>query len=170
MAWLVVTGYMGAGKSTVGRALAERRGVPFEDSDALIVAQAELDIPRIFATKGELWFRRMEERVIRDVVGSEPAGVLAVGGGAVESAKTRDVLARLARVVWLKADPAVLWSRVSGGTDRPLATDEGRFVRRHDKRLPAYEEAAQLTLDATRPPEDLVDEIVTWWEAPGGVG
>lgn len=167
MAWVVMTGYMGAGKSTVGRALAARLGVPFADSDALIEERADLPIPRIFATKGELWFRRMEERVIREVVAREPAGVLSIGGGAVESARTRDLLGRTARVVWLRAEPGLLWDRVTG-SGRPLATDPERFARRYARRVPAYEEAAQLTLDASRPPADLVAEIAGWLAADPG--
>lgn len=161
MAWVVLTGYMGAGKSVVGRALAERLGRPFVDSDALIEERTELPIPRIFATKGEFWFRRTEERVIREVLAEEPAGVLSVGGGAVESAKTRDLVGRVARVVWLKADPELLWTRVTG-SGRPLAADHDRFLRRYERRVPLYEEAGQLVVDATQPVGTVVDAITAW--------
>jgi shikimate kinase len=161
MGWVVLTGYMGAGKSTVGRAVAERLGRPFVDSDALIEERAGLPIPRIFATKGELWFRRTEERAIREVVSSTPPGVLAVGGGAVESARTRELLGRVAHVVWLRADPEVLWARVNG-SDRPLAADRDRFMRRPERRLPAYEAAAALELDATAPVAGTADAVAAW--------
>lgn len=161
MKWVVLTGYMGAGKSTVGRTLAEALGRPFLDSDAMIEAQTELPIPRIFATKGELWFRRTEERVIREVVASEPAGVLAIGGGAVESAKTRDVLGRTAHVAWLRVEPQALWARVSG-SDRPLATDEGRFLRRYERRIPAYTEVAAHIVDAAQPVAGVVADVEAW--------
>ena len=169
MAWVVLTGYMGAGKSTVGRALAERLGRPLVDSDAVIEEDAGMPIPRIFATKGELWFRRTEERLIREVLAGTPEGVLAVGGGAVESARTRDLLRRVAEVVWLRAEPEELWRRVAG-TGRPLATDEDRFARRHARRVPLYEEVADLTVDATDPPEESAARIAGWHAArPGGV-
>lgn len=161
MGWVVLTGYMGAGKSTVGRMLAERLGVPFLDSDAVIEAQAELPIPRIFATKGEVWFRRMEERVIREITASEPAGVLAIGGGAVESEKTRDLLARTAHVAWLRMDPAALWARVNG-SDRPLASNEAVFLRRYERRVPAYTQVAAHVVDAGRPVAEVVADVEAW--------
>lgn len=161
MGWVVLTGYMGAGKSTAGRALAERLGTAFLDSDAVIEEQAELPIPRIFATKGEVWFRRMEERVIRDVTASEPAGVLAVGGGAVESEKTRDLLGRTAHVAWLRMEPAAAWERVNG-SDRPLASNEAVFLRRYERRIPAYTEVADHVVDASRPVDEVVADLEAW--------
>lgn len=161
MAWVVLTGYMGAGKSTVGRLLAERLGVPLVDSDARIEADAGLPVTRIFATKGELWFRRTEERVIREVLAERPEGVLALGGGAVESARTRDLLTRVADVVWLRGAADVLWARVAG-SGRPLATDEGRFARRLERRTPFYEEVAGLVVDAGDAPAALAGRIAAW--------
>ncbi|MCB0882615.1 MAG: shikimate kinase [Thermoleophilia bacterium] len=167
MSWLVLTGYMGAGKSTGGRMIADAAGAEFADSDALIEQQAGLPIPRIFATKGELWFRRMEERVIRDLVAREPQGVLSIGGGAVESEKTRNLLGRVADVVYLEADPAVLWARVSG-SGRPLATDEARFNRRFARRAALYEGLADLTVDATAPDQEAVArDVAAWWRGRG---
>lgn len=169
MAWVVLTGYMGAGKSTAGRALAERLGVAFADSDAVIEEQAGLPIPRIFATKGEVWFRRMEERVIRDITASEPAGVLAVGGGAVESDRTRDVLSRGAHVAWLRVEPAALWTRVNG-SDRPLASDEAVFLRRYERRIPAYTAVAAHVVDAARPVDAVVADLEAWARGLGAGG
>ena len=80
--WLVLTGYMGAGKTSVGRRVANRLGRGFTDADRVIEEGAGMPIPEIFSRRGELWFRRTEERVIRDVLAQEP-GVLALGGGAV---------------------------------------------------------------------------------------
>ena len=162
--WIALTGYMAAGKSTVGRRLADRLGTTFVDTDAAIEAKAEMEIPKIFTDKGELWFRRTEERVIRDLLEGE-AGVMALGGGALMSERTRGVLGRQARVVWLKLDPATAWERASG-TDRPLATDERRFLRRYESREPGYREAADLTVDASAPIEDVVLEIVAWASPP----
>ena len=113
MAWIVVTGYMGAGKSTVGRALAARLDRVFIDSDERIEADAGIDIPKIFATKGELWFRRNEERTIREIVQSAPDGVLAVGGGALESRRTQDLLGRVACVACCGWTRSSLWERVT---------------------------------------------------------
>lgn len=168
MGWVVLIGYMGAGKSTVGRDLAGALDREFVDSDAEIEREAGTDIPRIFSTRGELWFRRTEERTIRTILERMPPGVLAVGGGAVENARTRDLLMRSARVVWLQAPPEALWDRVSG-SDRPLAPDRDRFLRRYLRREAMYAQAADLTVDATQPPASVVAQLLAWAEgAPTG--
>ena len=158
MAWVVVTGYMGAGKSTVGRALAGRLEREFIDADERIEHAAGIDIPKIFATKGELWFRRTEERTIREIVQSEPDGVLSIGGGALESPRTRELVHRVACVVWLRAAPERLWDRVTGST-RPLATDRERFLRRYARREAAYAEAAHIVVAADRSVAEVLDEL-----------
>jgi len=159
MSWLVLTGYMGAGKSTVGRAVAERLDRPFLDSDAVIERDAGIEIPRIFATKGEVWFRRTEERTIRGIVESSPHGVLAIGGGAIENPKTRDLLHRVASVIWLHAAPEQLWERVNGSS-RPLATDEAQFLRRYSRREQLYRETAHVEVDALMPFESVVAAVL----------
>jgi shikimate kinase len=168
--WIALAGYMGAGKTTVGRRLASRLDLRFVDADRAIEEAAGIPIPTIFSTKGELWFRRTEEAVIRDLVADEP-GVLALGGGAVESAKTRDVLRRKAHVVWLRASVDAAWRRVEG-SDRPLARDKDRFARRAASREPNYREAADLEVDADRPAEEVVSGIAAWVEglAPAEAG
>ena len=156
--WVAVAGYMGAGKSTVGRLVADALGRPFVDSDAAIEEQAGMEIPEIFSRKGELWFRRMEERIIRDILAGEP-GVLALGGGALGRERTRGLLGRVARVVWLKLDPDVAWERVAG-SDRPLAGEKERFLRRAAQREPVYADCADMTIDARLHPQDSMAEIV----------
>lgn len=170
MGWLVLTGYMGAGKSTVGARVAEGLGVRLVDVDAEIEERAGMDIPAIFAKKGELWFRRTEERVIREILASTPEGVVSLGGGAVESAKTRDLLSRQEGVVWLHPSVDVAWARVSG-SDRPLAVDKGRFARRAASREPHYREVAGLEVDADAPLEEVVATVLTFarQHSAGGV-
>lgn len=158
--WLVLTGYMGAGKTSVGRRVANRLDRAFTDADRVIEEQAGMPIPEIFSRRGEVWFRRTEERVIRDVLDGE-AGVLALGGGAVESARTRDLLRRTADVVWLRASPGVAWGRVKD-SDRPLATDEARFARRLAAREPNYREAAHLEVDADGPVDEVAARVAAW--------
>jgi shikimate kinase len=158
--WLVLTGYMGAGKTSVGRRVANRLDRTFTDADRVIEEQAGMPVPEIFSKRGELWFRRTEERVIRDVLAGEP-GVLALGGGAVESAKTRDLLRRTADVVWLKASVDVAWGRVKD-SDRPLAADEGRFARRLAAREPNSREAAHLEVVADGPVDEVAARVAAW--------
>ena len=161
MAWLVVTGYMGAGKSTVGAAVAARLGVRFVDLDDEIAARSEMTIPQIFARKGELWFRRTEERVVRELLAEEPPGVLALGGGALESTKTRGLLARSPAVVWLRPSTDVAWGRVRG-SDRPLAPDRDRFARRAASREAGYREASDIEIDADAPFADVVERVLAF--------
>lgn len=161
MRWLALAGYMGAGKSVVGRRTAQRLGWSFVDADRAIEERAELSIPDIFAKRGELWFRRTEEDVIRDIVQGEPPGVLALGGGALGSARTRDLLRRRAWVVWLRVDTAVAWRRIEG-TDRPLAKDRDRFERRAAEREPVYREAADLEVSSEDTPDDVAARVAAW--------
>lgn len=161
MRWLVLTGYMGAGKTSVGRRVAARLGRRFVDSDAAIEERAGLTIAEIFPKRGEVWFRRTEETVIRELLGEEP-GVLAVGGGALQSAKTRALVHRVADVVWLRASPDIAWARVSGSGTRPLAVDEGRFLRRAAAREAGYREAAHIEVDADQPVDEIATRVANW--------
>ncbi len=158
--WLVLSGYMGAGKTSVGRRVASRLGCAFTDLDREIEARAGMPIPEIFAKRGELWFRRTEETVVRELVAGEP-GVLALGGGSLESAKTRSLLMRVADVVWLRTSVEVAWARVKD-SDRPLATDRGRFERRAAAREERYREAAALEVDADGPVDEVAARVAAW--------
>jgi shikimate kinase len=159
--WIALAGFMGAGKSSVGRRVASRLDAPFVDADREVEAVAGLAIPDIFDRRGELWFRRAEETVIREIVARAPAGVVALGGGALESAKTRELLSRTARIVWLRVSVDVAWRRVQG-SDRPLARDEERFRRRAEAREPAYRAAADLMVDADQPADEVAGRVTAW--------
>jgi shikimate kinase len=160
--WLVLTGYMGAGKTAVGRRVASRLGRRFVDADREIEAREGMAIPEIFSRRGELWFRRTEETVVRELLAGEP-GVLALGGGALESARTRGLVSRVADVVWLRASVEVAWARCSG-SDRPLAGDRERFARRAAGREAGYREAADLEVDADGPLDDVAARVAAWAE------
>jgi shikimate kinase len=151
---------MGAGKTVVGRRVAGRLGRPFVDADAAIEAHAGMPIPQIFAKRGELWFRRTEEDVVRELLRGEP-GVLALGGGALENARTRGLVGRVADLVWLRADVEVAWARVEG-SGRPLATDRARFARRAAAREENYRAAAHHVVDADGPPDAVADAVIAW--------
>ena len=165
--WITLAGYMGAGKTTVGRITAEIMGVEFLDVDDLVQAHAGQTIPEIFAQRGELWFRRTEEDLIREQLRGEP-GVLSLGGGALGSRRTRDLLRRQAWVAWLKVDPEEAWPRVGGLEGRPLALDHDRFVRRAQEREHVYREAADVILDAGAPPHETAVVLAEWATDDGG--
>ncbi len=166
--WLVLSGYMGAGKTSVGRRVATRLGRAFVDVDAVIEERTGLDIPEIFSQKGELWFRRTEETVIREILAGEP-GVLALGGGALESDRTRGLVTRTADVVWLRASVDVAWARVEG-SGRPLAGDKARFERRAAVREANYRAAAGVEVDADGPADDVAARVAAWAAARADAG
>ena len=142
---VALVGFMGAGKSAVGRELAATLGLPFVDSDDLIVARAG-PIDEIFRTRGESAFRALEAELVTAALADavrRPC-VLALGGGAVLSPEVREALTRLPHVVWLVAPPEVLWARATGPGQaaRPLAGDEAAFRRLLAVREPLYRAVA----------------------------
>lgn len=123
---VVMVGMMGAGKTAVGRDVAQMLGVPFRDSDEEIVRAAHMSIADIFARDGEAFFRAREAEVIARLMREAPS-ILSVGGGAYLAPATRALITQDGVAVWLKADLALLWSRVRHKTTRPLLmTDNPR--------------------------------------------
>ena len=138
---LALAGFMGSGKTSVGEVVAARLGRRFVDLDGEIETGAGSAIAELFATRGESGFRSLEEDVARDVLrGGEPV-VVALGGGAVLSERTRDDLASRAFTVLLDVDPETAWQRVAG-SGRPLAQAEDEFHALHRDRQPLYETVA----------------------------
>jgi shikimate kinase len=145
---VVLVGMMGAGKSTIGRRLAARLHLPFQDADAEIeLAHAGMTIPEIFTAHGEPYFRDGEARVIARLLDNGP-GVLATGGGAFMREETRGRIRDKAVSVWLKADADTILKRVKRRADRPLlqtadpAATIGRLI---EERHPVYE-LADITI------------------------
>ncbi|ESQ87693.1 shikimate kinase [Asticcacaulis sp. AC460] len=138
---VALVGLMGVGKTTIGKRLAEHFALPFVDADEEIEKAAGQSIADIFAHYGEKGFREGEERVISRLLDS-PAHILATGGGALTSAKTRDNLKAKAITVWLKTDLKVLARRVANKPHRPLLKDRSPMdvLREHAKnRYPLYQ-------------------------------
>lgn len=116
---LVLVGLMGAGKSVIGKLLAQYTGLPFIDTDDEIVAAAQMPITEIFAQYGEPEFRALESRVVKRVLQEGPQ-IVSTGGGAFMNDETRDNILQTALSLWLSADYNVLWARVSKRSTRPL--------------------------------------------------
>ena len=138
---LVLVGLMGAGKSTIGKRVAQMLGIPFIDADTEIEAVSRMTIPELFERYGEPEFRDLERRVIRRILRSGPK-VLATGGGAFMNEQTRKAITRAGVSVWLKADLDVLMERVSRKGNRPLlktANPRATMQELMDKRYPVYE-------------------------------
>ena len=138
---LALAGFMGSGKTTVGEAVARRLGRSFVDLDREIEERAGSAVTELFASRGETGFRAHEEDVARDELRGGELVVVALGGGAVLSRRTRGDLAMRAFTVLLDVDPDVAWKRVSG-TGRPLAQEPEEFHALHRDRQPLYEEVA----------------------------
>jgi len=156
---IALIGFMGAGKTTVGRLLADRLGLPFADSDVEIERQAGRPIRDIFAVEGEPAFRDLEHRVVADLLGG-PDMVLALGGGAPEYVATRKLLAESkADVVYLRVGLDEALARVAADPARPLLAQPG-LAERYQRRLSVYASAATLTVDTSgKPPADVAEEI-----------
>ena len=159
---IVLVGMMGAGKSSVGRRLAVRLGIPFVDADIEIEKAAGMTIPEIFTSHGEPYFRSGENRVIARLLEGGPQ-VLATGGGAFMNADTRATIRAKGVSVWLRATLEVLSRRVKRRNDRPLLKDADpveTLRRLMEERYPVYAEA-DLTVDSRDVPhEAIVDEII----------
>ena len=157
---IVLVGFMGAGKTTIGRLLGAKLGVPFTDSDHVIEDRAGKPIPRVFADDGEPAFRQLEHEVIVDLLNGEDM-VLALGGGAATHAGTRAALAAAAvPVVYLRVSYAQAMSRVGGDRGRPMLARPD-VAQLHKDRDPLYAQAATLTIDAgDRCPEEIAGDIL----------
>ena len=153
---VVLVGMMGAGKSSIGRRLAARLGIPFVDADTEIEAAAGMTIPEIFAKHGEPYFRAGEARVIARLLEQGPQ-VLATGGGAVMDPHTRALIRGKGLSVWLKADVEVLLKRTKRRGDRPLVD---RIKELMPAREPLYAQS-DITVQSRDEPHDIiVDEII----------
>ena len=169
---VVLVGMMGAGKSSIGRRLAQRLGVTFVDADAEIEAAAGMTIAEIFATYGEPYFRSGEQRVIARLLESGPK-VLATGGGAFMNPETRAGIRQKGVSVWLKADFEVLMKRVKrrSTADRPMLQGDPAQRIRHlmDERYPIYAQADMTVMSREVAHETIVNEIIAELAARLGI-
>lgn len=144
-----LVGMMGAGKSSVGRLLAQQLGRRFVDTDARIVAQNGITIAALFEERGEAAFRTIESDVIEECLADVAPAVLSLGGGAVLGERNRIALRSGSIVAWLRATPETLLQRVGTGAVRPLlAGDPEAAIRRIDaERRPLYALCAHVVVD-----------------------
>lgn len=159
---VVLIGLMGAGKTAIGRRLANRLGLKFIDADNEIEKAAGKSISDIFADHGEPYFRQGEHRVIARLLKSGPQ-VLATGGGAYMNEDTRAAIAESGISVWLNADLGVLLDRVARRDHRPLLkTDDPETVMRRlmEERYPVYANADVTVMSRDAPHEVMVSEII----------
>ncbi len=154
---IVLVGMMGAGKTSIGRRLAGRLGIPFIDADAEIESAAGMTISEIFGKHGEPYFRAGEARVIARLLDKGPQ-VMATGGGAVMDQNTRDLIQIKGISVWLKADVDVLIKRTKRRNDRPLVEKIKDLL---PLREPLYALSDIVVQSRDEPHDTIVDEIMT---------
>jgi shikimate kinase len=164
---IVVIGFMGAGKTSVGRLVARALGREFVDTDLMIERTSRMTIAELFQREGELSFRRREMAAIDRAI-SAPGRVVAVGGGAVLSAENRTALKQAGLLVYLRATPETLAGRLTGVTDRPLLGDTadraGRIRDLLVARGPIYETAGDVAIDTDRHNvEQVAVEVMEWY-------
>jgi len=153
---------MGAGKSVIGRQIAQRLGLPFHDADLEIERASNKSISEIFRDHGEAYFRDGERRVIARLI-SEGPGVLATGGGAFMDPQTRAILKGKTVTIWLRADFDILWERVSQRNHRPLLqtkNPKGTLRTLMDTRYPIYAQADLAVLSDRAPKEETVKRVL----------
>lgn len=164
---IVLIGLRGTGKTTVARLVAEKLGWPWHDADRVVEARAGKSIAELFRQEGEPVFRDLEAQVVADLAAQDQC-VLALGGGAVLRAETRQAIAGQGFVVWLTASPETLWSRISTDGEntarRPNLTLAGgidEIIATLDARRAIYGGCAHCTVDTEgRSPQQVADAIV----------
>lgn len=158
---LYLVGFMGAGKTTVARALAKRLDWRVEDIDERIERRERRDVATIFRQEGEPYFRALEKEELIALLPARGA-VVATGGGTIVDPMTRELMLRDGAVVWLDAPFTTILDRVPLDGRRPLAADRIEMERLYNQRLMAYSRA-HLRIDAGRNSvEELVDQIIEW--------
>ncbi len=163
---LVLTGFMGTGKTTAGRLVAERLGRPFVDMDALIEQRARQSIPAIFATQGEAAFRSMERDLCRELAAQDGL-VIATGGGALLDPVSRALMIASGLVICLEASPDVLLARLQAKADRPLlhgAALPERIPALLAARREAYAALPYHLDTSTLTPVETMEAILALWQ------
>ena len=173
MKHLVLVGFMGCGKTTVGRKAALRLKLPFVDTDALIVERAGMSIPELFKQHGEAAFRDLETSMIREVSDGPPA-VIATGGGALLRPENVDALRRSGILIHLEADPATVLLRTGSRKSRPLLDGYENPLERIQSLMEARKDLyaqADVSVDTVGPPMSRVaTAVIDEWRRLGGEG
>ncbi|MBB5353194.1 shikimate kinase [Haloferula luteola] len=149
---IVLIGFMGCGKTTIGRILARMLGCPFVDLDQLIEEKAGTTISSIFAERGEPYFRLVEAAILHELAAPGPQRVISTGGGIITRRRSRRLLKQLGYVVWLQAPVEIILDRTRRNRDRPLLETEdpkSRIQALLDHRQPHYREVADLEIDTS---------------------
>lgn len=156
---IYLCGFMGCGKTTVGRILAEKTGCSYIDMDAYIEKTEGMTIPEIFAQKGEPYFRNAETEAVKAL--GEKGGVIACGGGAMLKDINAEIAAKLGTVVFIDTPYDVCYDRIKGDTNRPIvmANTKESLKEIYDSRAPIYKAHSQVTADGTGTPDEIARAV-----------
>jgi XRE family transcriptional regulator, aerobic/anaerobic benzoate catabolism transcriptional regulator len=161
---IAFVGLRGAGKSSIGKSVATKLGIPFVELDEEIVREAQMTLSTIFEIHGEAYYRSMERDVLKRFLDTTKPVVIATGGSLVTDPETWSLLKRKAKTIWLKATPREHWDRVvSQGDVRPMRGRPKAMNELKDlltARTPLYEEATTTIETSGRTPKEITDEIV----------
>ncbi len=161
---IILIGFMGAGKTTVGRSLSRRLQRQLLDTDAMIEARAGMSVSRIFETEGEASFRRTESEVLSGLAQRRSPVIVSTGGGMPLREENRRMLRQMGHVVYLRVKPETVCARLASDTSRPLLQGGDRKEKIRAllaERGPVYEAAAHIAVDTDRKrPDQIAEEIL----------
>jgi shikimate kinase len=167
---IILTGFMGTGKSTIGRRLAQRLGFKFVDMDTLLEARQGRLIRDIFEAEGEVYFRNLESQMCRELAGWRHR-VISTGGGTLVNPDNLATFTAQNLVICLDCDPEELWRRLDSARNRPMLDGDDRKQRLLDllqQRQPAYDQIEQHIDTTGRTVEAVVDEALSLWRQFSG--
>lgn len=162
---IILIGFMGAGKTSVGKTLAQKTGLKLLDTDKLIEKQERTTISHIFETQGEEAFRTAETNLLKSLLEKKSIAIISVGGGLPLKEENQTLLKKLGLVVYLRIQPDTVLKRLKGDTTRPLL--QGGDVKQKvtallTYRAPIYQKAAHITIDADHKTlNQIAEEILT---------
>lgn len=157
---IFLCGFMGCGKTTVGKILAKKMGCSFYDTDELIVENQGMTIPEIFAQKGEPYFRQIEADIVKSMCGK--SAVISCGGGAMINPDTAKAVKDAGEtIVFLDVDFATCYERICGDSNRPIASSSTKeeLKERFDKRYVLYKNHSTLQIDASSSPMETAEAV-----------
>ncbi len=149
---IILVGFMGTGKSTIGRSLSKTLSYPVIDTDQLIEEQQGRSIPEIFEEEGEDAFRDMETALLRSLL-TQSGHIISTGGGIIIREENRQLLRKMGYVIWLVASPEEIHNRTSRNNNRPLLNNEdpaGTIRKLLETRIPLYKECAHLAIETNQ--------------------
>ena len=153
-------GFMGCGKSTIGRIIAKKCGCGFVDMDDYIVEREGMSIPQIFAEKGEKYFRDTETAAIREL--AEKCAVIACGGGAMLKKENAEIASESGIVVYIDVPFEECYGRIAGDTNRPLVMNNSKekLEEIYNGRVPVYRDNSSVTADGSGGADEVADRII----------